>query len=167
MDPNTIKAASDAMKPLLDKLGQLGAKGFELAIRQNYVYALQDALWICVSLIFMLVVWLFLRGLIRAEKEDAYKLKGKIVHRNMTTDDEGNLLPGVTIVKVPCYKGIFDYGENGRGDSGWVIIVMALVVGIGLIVICAVSFAMIPRLLNPEYMALKDILGMLSSTTVR
>lgn len=44
MNADTIKAASEALKPLLDKLGELGAHGWEIAVRQQYVYAISDAL---------------------------------------------------------------------------------------------------------------------------
>jgi amino acid transporter len=44
VNAETIKAASDAVKPLLEKLGNLGLQGFELAVRQQYVYAISYTL---------------------------------------------------------------------------------------------------------------------------
>ena len=51
MDPKTIEAAQKAVAPLLTKLGELGQQGFGLAIRQNYVYAAQEAFYVVLGLV--------------------------------------------------------------------------------------------------------------------
>jgi hypothetical protein len=61
VNAETIKAASDAVKPLLDKLGNLGLQGFELAVRQQYVHAASTAV-VLVALFAALLVSLRLHN---------------------------------------------------------------------------------------------------------
>jgi hypothetical protein len=59
MTPETIKQIQEALTPLAQKLGQGAEKVFELAIKQNYVYAAQGAVFIVFTAVSSLVYYKF------------------------------------------------------------------------------------------------------------
>ena len=72
MNPDTIKAATEALKPLLDKLGELGAHGWELAVRQQYVYAITNTLLLVLAVCVCAALGSFLRKRIAAWEKPNY-----------------------------------------------------------------------------------------------
>lgn len=167
MDANTIKSAQDALAPLFAKLGQLGAKGFELAVRQNYVYAGWDLIACIVILLVVITVTVFFHYLARGNKVDAYKLKGKFVDKSQAFKRAesgaltGELVEGAAIVQVPRYKGIFTY-RGGDLDENWIGWIVGILWIAAFIIIAIVGCSALPRIINPEYMALSDIMKLIS-----
>jgi hypothetical protein len=154
MDAATLKAAQDILTPLFTKLGELGAVGFELAIRQNYVYVAEDTLVVIVATIIFLIILASIRKAVQAEEdtvvwvsEDGKEYRDSYGHNEKLTK------------KTTYYKGIVDFiAREGSDYSTGVAIVTGVlsVVYIGTVIPCL--FGIVERCINPQFQALMDII---------
>lgn len=134
MDPRDIERAKDAFEPLFNELKRIGAKGFELALKQNYVYAAWDILAIigCFLLIvlasrFALIPWKW----VKQQNKDIDKASEK--------------------------KTYFDWEKKACSEDKTTVLVSWLVIIASLIAIIIVACFLSSRLINPEWATIMDI----------
>lgn len=138
MSPDQIKEYFTILSPFFDAMKSLGVKGFEMALRQNYIYVIQDA----IVLVFTTVLFLVVLSILRKVSQTT-----RVYNR---TDE--------------CYKGIIDIIARDVDDTGFPI---ALTLVVATVVWSAVFFGevfpMVNRLLNPEWTTLMDVVNLVGA----
>ena len=72
MNPEVIDKIKEVMAPVADKIGQGAEFGWEVVMRQQYVYAVEGAFYAILGFVGCIVVWKFVRGVyIRGRWDDA------------------------------------------------------------------------------------------------
>lgn len=99
MDSNTVNAVKDAITPLVNKLGEWGVAGFELATRQVYAEAIQSVV--------MAVIW----GILAAVAVKVFRKGMKILDEGTWEQEEGGFALSLIGGLAALTCGGFSLGE--------------------------------------------------------
>jgi hypothetical protein len=155
MDAATLKAAQDILTPLFTKLGELGAAGFELAIRQNYVYVAEDALVVIIATIIFLIILASIRKALQAEVDDVVWVSENGKEYKESYGHENEKLTK----KTTYYEGIADFiARDGSDVAGMIALITGALSVIYLCVVIPCLFGIVERCINPQFQALMDII---------